>query len=546
MHPRTLRLTIAFTALAGLSLLSLPVGSLSQEDTAHLVLRKKAAAKNRPSVHIVQKGDNLSTIIRRKLGKPASESPSVNRLVKKLNPQIRDPNLIYPGQAITLPRLAAEPGKTGYVVRKGDSLSVILHDKLGIPPGEMARWIGLVKKLNPGLANPDRIYPGQTIFLPDKGTPARDAGEQAASPEQEAQPAEARAFRPTAADLDVAAAVIRVSGGTLVRSGKVFIPLTDTDHLAVDCTDVPMAELTDGSRVFLDFEHRIPADTVTLMRSRWGNYSVVSGGGPDGVFSVLSNLFGASRDFIFQRREKPLELGTAAALALTVDWMLERKEPGGRNTSLLGLCRTPAQSKLIPSPLVRFAEKKGIPIFEVDEGTGALVAGKPAGPPQAVPALDGGGNRALVGSLLDALGYAYTRDQRIPIPGASQDGSLLVIRTDYAVSIGARTVVIHFGDMAAHAMVKLNEKGMGLVQIAGDDGRKIVLEKVLKGLDIPFEQERAEFKPPDEGSPPRWVVTLEAIRLTSEKGTLYLVASDADSELCGFIRERWNRNIILY
>ncbi len=112
--------------------------------------------------------------------------------------------------------------------------------------------------------------------------------------------------------------------------------------------------------------------------------------------------------------------------------------------------------------------------------------------------------------------------------------------------IGARTVVIHFGDLPAPFQVKLNEKGMGLVQIAGDDERRAVLEKVLKGLDIPYVPETAEFRPPEDGSPPRWILTLDVIRVTSEKGTLYLVPPDADRDLCAFIRERWNRQLVRY
>ena len=131
---RTLRFVFVALFLAGLASFYLAAATQAQEDTAHLVLRKKGPVKDSPSVYIVQKGDNLSTIIRRKLGKPASESASVSRLVRKLNPQIRDVNRIYPGQKIALPRLASEPGKTGYVVRKGDSLSAILHERLGIPP----------------------------------------------------------------------------------------------------------------------------------------------------------------------------------------------------------------------------------------------------------------------------------------------------------------------------------------------------------------------------------------------------------------------------
>jgi hypothetical protein len=547
MQSRTLSVVFIAVFLVGLASLCLIAAAQAQEDTAHLVLRKKVTAKDRPSVYIVQKGDNLSTIIRRKLGKPASESASVSRLVKKLNPQIRNVNRIYPGQKIALPRLAAEPGKTGYVVRKGDSLSAILHERLGVPAAEMARWIGLTKKLNPGLVNANQIYPGQALILPDRGQPASGPVEQAAGPaETDAPQMDARMFRPTERDLDIIAALVRQSGGALVREGKVFIPLTEEEHLAVDCADIPMVELTDGSRIFLDFGSRIPADTASLLRSRWGNYTVLTDGGNEGVFSALAGIFGASRDYTFRRHEGDLTIGTAPSLKLRVDWILSRKGPDGQENTLYGVCRTSGRSQPIPEPVTRFAERKGYAVLEIEEETGNLrVRQTPQAAPD-IPALDAGGNRAFVGSLLDTLGYTYTKDQRIPVSDAAQDGSPLAIRTDYSVRIGARTVVIHFGDLPAPFQVKLKERGMGLVQIAGDDERRAVLEKVLKGLEIPYVPETAEFRPPEDGSPSRWILTLGVIRVTSEKGTLYLVPSDADRDLCAFIRERWNRQLVRY
>ncbi len=544
MQSRTLRFAFVAVSLAGLASLCLAAAAQAQEDTAHLVLRKKGAAKDRPSVYIVQKGDNLSTIVRRKLGRPASESASVSRLVRKLNPQIRNVNRIYPGQKIALPRLAAEPGKTGYVVRKGDSLSAILHERLGVPAAEMARWIGLTKKLNPGLVNANRIYPGQALILPDRG---ESTPEQAAGPaETDAPKMDARVFQLTDRDLEIIAAVVRQSGGTVVREGKVFIPLTEEEHLAVDCADIPMVELTDGSRIFLDFGRRIPADTANLVRSRWANYAVINDGGIEGVFSALAGIFGASRDFTFRRHEGALTIGTAPMLNLQVEWILSRKGPDGQENTLYGICRTSGRSQPIPEPVIRFAEKKGIPVLEIDEGTGAARVRQALPPAPDIPSLDAGGNRAFVGSLLDALGYTYAKDQRIAVADAAQDGSTLTIRTDYSVRIGSRTVVIHFGDLPAPFQVKLKEKGMGLVQLAGDDERRAILEKVLKGLDIPYVTENAEFRPPEDGSPSRWILTLGVIRVTSEKGTLYLVASDADRDLCAFIRERWNRQLMRY
>ncbi len=545
MHPRALRLALFVSALAGFTLFLPALPSHSQEDTARIVLKKKAGAKDRPSVYIVRKGDNLSTIIRRKLGKPAAESAAVTRQVKRLNPQIRDVNRIYPGQKITLPRLA-EPGKTGYVVRKGDSLTAILHERLGIRAAEMARWIGLTKELNPGLVDANRIYPGQALILPDRGERAPGPVEQAAGQAQaDAPQMDAPVFRPTDRDLDIVSTVVKQSGGTVARGGKVFIPLTEEEHLAVDCADIPMVELADGSRIFLDYGRQIPADTASLVRSRWANFTVISDGG-DGVYSALAGIFGASRDFTFRRHEGALTIGTAPVLKLKGDWILSRKGPGGQENTLCVVCRTYGRSQPLPEPVARFAEKQGVPVLEIDEESGAVRIRQALPSPPDIDSLDAGGNRALVGSLLDMLGYAYKKDQRIPVPDASKDGPPMTMRADYSVRIGTRTVVIQFGDLPSQFQVKLNEEGMGLVQIAGEDDRKTALEKVLKGLDIPYVEENAEFSPPGEDRPPRWILMLAAIRLTSEKGTIYLVPSDADKDLCAFIGERWNRNIILY
>ncbi len=543
MHPRMLRLTLAFTALAGLGLLSIPTASPSQEDTAHLVLRKKAAAQDSPSVYVVQKGDSLSRIVRRKLGRQAAESASVRRQLRSLNPQIRNPDRIYPGQRIALPRLGGTPGVPAYVVNRGDTLSQILHDRLGITAGEMAAWIRRVMQLNPGLSSPDRIYPGQALLLPRKDRAPVEAAGPAAQAEGAAEQIDAKAFQPTGRELAVISAVVRRSGGELVRSGKYFVPLTETEHLAVDCADVPMAELADGSRIFLDFGRRIPDGAAALLRARWGNFTVLQEPGTDGLFSVLEGIFGASAQYAFRRNATALVLGATAGLRLRAEWVLVRRSADGGEHLLAVILRAPAQTPPIPEPVARYAEGKGVAVIEIDEGSGSLRERQAAPAPAEPAVLQGGGNRVFVGSLLDALGYAYRKDQPIPV---ADEGGPLVLRADYAVRIGTRTAIIHFGEMAPAHRVKLREGGMELIQVAGSDDRKTVVEKVLGGLDVPYAAQTEDFRPPGDEEPPPWVLTLSAFRIATAGGTLYLVADDADRGLCAYIGERWRRRIVLY
>lgn len=77
------------------------------------------------------------------------------------NPQITNPDLIYPGQEICVPVMPAPlpcPGGTLYVVKPGDTMF------------EIARMNGVslaaLIAANPQIPDPNLIYPGQTICIP--------------------------------------------------------------------------------------------------------------------------------------------------------------------------------------------------------------------------------------------------------------------------------------------------------------------------------------------------------------------------------------------
>ena len=71
---------------------------------------------------------------------------------------------------------AEQLGKT-YTIRQGDTLFSIIHDRLGIhSPKARKEAFDLIKKLNPNITNPSKIFPGQSIMLPEtQFTPEKDA-----------------------------------------------------------------------------------------------------------------------------------------------------------------------------------------------------------------------------------------------------------------------------------------------------------------------------------------------------------------------------------
>jgi spore coat assembly protein SafA len=112
----------------------------------------QVTAPTTASVYQVQPGDTMSAIAYR-------YNVTLNALISA-NPQISDPNLIYPGQAIQVPPPSAVIPITGqriYIVLAGDTLSGIAHAYDTSVPA--------LVKANPGITDPDLIYPGELIIL---------------------------------------------------------------------------------------------------------------------------------------------------------------------------------------------------------------------------------------------------------------------------------------------------------------------------------------------------------------------------------------------
>ena len=92
--------------------------------------------------YYVKKGDTLRII--------ASRFTTTVDEILKVNSQITNPNLIYVGQAITIPA-----GASTYFVQKGDTLRIIAS-KFGTTVDKLI-------SLNPKITNPNLIYVGQVI-----------------------------------------------------------------------------------------------------------------------------------------------------------------------------------------------------------------------------------------------------------------------------------------------------------------------------------------------------------------------------------------------
>lgn len=110
-------------------------------------------------LYCVKPGDTLVSIAR-------SFDLLSYRQILFINPEITNPNLIHPGQIINIPKVI--PMST-YIVKPGDTLGTIIYNY----NRELMKYYGTqitfneVLAYNPRIINPNLIYPGMIIYLPE-------------------------------------------------------------------------------------------------------------------------------------------------------------------------------------------------------------------------------------------------------------------------------------------------------------------------------------------------------------------------------------------
>ncbi len=107
--------------------------------------------------YVVQRGDTLRII--------ANRFGTTVQAILTANPQITNPNLIYPGQVLVvpggtggIPTPTPAPGGSSYYVQPGDTLKIIA--------ARFGTTVDAILSVNPQITNQNLIYVGQAIKLP--------------------------------------------------------------------------------------------------------------------------------------------------------------------------------------------------------------------------------------------------------------------------------------------------------------------------------------------------------------------------------------------
>jgi LysM repeat protein len=524
----------------------------AKEETARLSLKKTAISDKKLQPYVVKKGEWLFEIMRSQMGITSHRFS----IIKKLNPQLKNLNKIYPGQIIMLPEKdptrsiseeSTDPA-TSYMVKKGDYISRIVVNQLHVKPRDVFKAVNQIRRLNPDIKNANMIYPGQVLQLPRRSIfiTQKDDKSSVVDSQQKIIEKTGKKVMPPEIRLDIIRHIIGRMNGSLVTVGKHYIPITQMGQVTIDCSMIPVAELEDGSTVLVDFTDRVPNSLKKVIQANWKNYHVVKADSTDSIVAILRKIINASNAYAIVQGTKPYTVGKNPSLQFALDWVISKKAPGDGKAYTQGLIFLADNSHMLPGPMIDYAEKNGLIVSAIVDGQGLITASNLKYTIPEAPVLSAGEGRDLAYALLATLNYTPIKDTEVRIFDPAKDGFNLSITADLLVKKGDRQVMIHSKRLPQQFVDNLKNRGIDIIFLEEGDNRKSIIGKTLHALNIPYSADTFIFSEPQNTSKPRASITFPAFKVSGNKGFVYLIDFNMDRDLYGYLHSKQEVNFVRF
>ncbi|HEU17834.1 MAG TPA: LysM domain-containing protein [Deltaproteobacteria bacterium] len=471
---------------------------------------------------------------------------------------------------------AEEASALPYVVKEGETLSDIIHSELSAVDEDIYRMLRTVKRLNPNVKNINKIYPGQKLLLPYVGSQDRgERGDQLSGkgtsfiavkrteptkvvkkkilreeePVVEKEPAQLKEEKKTIIPPEKKIAVIRYIlsriNGSVISEGKYFIPLFPTGQITVDCSSVPVIELDDGMTVLLDFSGSIPSGIKQVIETTWKNYVIMNIGYDKDVPFMVEEIINKSKDYSCKSVRNFVTVGHTPSIRLYVDWIVSETESKGEKPYSFGIKNVKNSSSLLPGNIREYSDKKGFEVVELLRGS-EVVAMSETFDDAVIPVLAYETNAVLAESLLTILGYEPEKAADVEIYNMKEHGFSLLLKVDLFLTFDNKRVILHSKQIPQHFIDALKERGMNYVFLPPEQKKESVVETVLSAIEAPFVADTFRFSFSQSEGKIGGDIVLAAIRTVNKNKAVYFVTQDIDPGINGLLQKKWGVDLIRY
>ncbi len=553
--------------------------SMAKEDTAQITLKKTATSKQKLYTYTVKKGDMISTLLR--------QIPNVNeegvkdnyKLVKDLNPDISNLNKLHAGQLLVLPwkplseagqnkiesktedksaasltPLAKPASGNTYAIKKGDNLIKIIHRELKIKTNTR-QILKVIQSINPKIVDVNRIYAGQTIKLPGQSVFVKAAEEEKTTvpevlqDESQTQPEEIielkeKIVMPPEARLALIKHVITQMNGSIMTTGNYYLPIPKTGQITIDCSKIPVIEFDDQTTMFLDLDNRAEDNLKKIISDNWANYSLIKVDKRDDVIAVFKKIFNAAKGYSITKKDTPMTIGTLPPVDLIVDWVITKSNSKQLQPLIQGLTIVYGNNPLLPKSIKNYAQKNGLIITEFSEETGVVGGPEEIYSLPPMPVFPATSVKDFSYALISYLGFKADKNSEVKVFDIVKDGFNLSIKADVLVKSANKRYIIYSRILPAQFVKALKKAGYEIIFVAETDTPKVIMEKILPGLNVIFASGYFTFSGIDKNQAP-YLLSFQGTKIKTDTN-LYIIDFEIDQGLRSMLRETWAANIGRY
>ena len=520
----------AFQALG--MILCLGLALIARTDASSLIYKNYIIRYDRGwdilcEPYVVQKNDWVLKIFRQKGEIAHQDFRDFLGIFTRLNPHVKDINMIRPGQTIDIPLRKLEHGalpgqatgvvsipfvtlskvtrivkehSNSYKVRRGDTVSQLIARKYGrFGTKGYQEGIKLFQAANPDIQNLDVIYAGQTVYLPDPTIRDaswyadlydNDGNLQPKVPQDQApgpSAAAPTAVAPTPPGVseqtiqDPIARAAAIVGGNFYNKGTYYLPQPQKDDFEIDLSRHPLLEMTREGKVLFAREGQIMGMGADQARTAWPEMRVVSVREDDTTEEIIASIFKETTPE--QNSPQGVELGfTDRGVQVTVRAKWTRPETDNRT-----LCIIPIKDpgEFTSESIRRYLEQHDIVLKEMlPDGEARLGTQDQASQRHAVQnilSLAPKNQKGFIQDLASALGFSYAPNVSISYPYAG----IQVEAFAHLVSAGGgREVMVDYGDLYGDALTAIAQSGLRILQFQADDDFLTMARKLLSALEM--------------------------------------------------------------
>jgi LysM repeat protein len=517
-------------------------------------------------VYIVQEGDSLYRILKKKRLLHQGNSPELLFILRQLNKSLRSLDLIYPGQEIVIPvRITSLPPKSVsqkptpqkkapvitptdpefemYTVRPGDSLFRIAKRRYNIPNEDFYdEYIELFKKMNPTIKDLNNLHAGQVVKLPVYSTGiATEPIEQAFSPVPvEHMEIEKKGSSKKANSLiNDLGKIFAEMGEEWIQTGDHFLPIESMGSINIKAASFPIMYLQNGLRVIVDLNNELPKDIGSLIQSTWANYRIVHLKEKEDLRSAIAKILSMCNYSKVYEKGEPLELKGDMNFRVTGDWIVSFPGNGSEskpNYVVINLIDdyTEPTSWLVK----RLMEREGVKIIDYPPRDNTYPGGI-----EASDILEGGTDPfSLVERLLALTNHNFSTQIEIPVYQSHKADLRVNINVDFFLRIGASDAIIDLTGLTPQIVSFLEEHQFSYLSLSAEKDPLELVAKTLEFLNVQFGNGQHSFVVAEKDSWRNIQFTLPGITFVDPTGKA-IIATPADlrRELAALLSQKGYR-----